>query len=289
MTKGTRRLMFYFAVAVFIGASYVAILYAQGYKYSAQEHRFIRTGAISLNANADAKVFVDDELSGTTSFLANRFSVDGLLPGQYSIRLQRDNYSSWQKMPTVQEGFVTDFPRVLILPLDDENLAKLASEAAEIFASLKVSQRETLGEQLAEPTVLAKLKTSPTATPSPTPVEPFVLKNKVLTWQPDGLTGGEQSAQLQELGKNVAGFMISESNKKMAWWTFNNELYVMWLADTDYQPVKKKGDRELVTRFATSINDIAWFRGDDQVILLFKTGYRIVEIDTRGGVNIIKI
>lgn len=283
MTKGTRRALFYFAVIVFIGASYVAILYAQGYKYSAQEHRFIRTGAISLNANADAKVFVDDELSGTTSFLTNRFSVDGLLPGQYAIRLQRDNYSSWQKVPTVQEGFVTDFPKVLILPLDDESLAKLASEAAEIFASKPTPTPTPKATPTPKPSV------NPTATPSPTPIEPFVLKNKVLTWQPDGLTGGEQGGEPQELAKNVAGFMVSESNKKMAWWTFNNELYVMWLADTDYQPVKKKGDRELITRFATSINDIAWFRGDDQVILSFKTGYRIVEIDTRGGVNIIKI
>lgn len=276
MTKGSRRALFYFAVIVFIGASYVAILYAQGYKYSAQEHRFIRTGAISLNANADAKVFVDDKLSGTTSFLANRFSVDGLLPGQYSIRLQRDNYSTWQKMPTVQEGFVTDFPRVLILPLDDENLAKLASEAVEIFAS---KPTPTPTPKL---TPTPKATVNPTATPSPTPTEPFVLKNKVLTWQ-------EQGGEPQELAKNVAGFMLSESNKKMAWWTFNNELYVMWLADTDYQPVKKKGDRELITRFTNSITDIAWFRGDDQVILSFKIGYRIVEIDTRGGVNIIKI
>lgn len=276
MTKGTRRFMFYIAVIVFIAATYIAVLYAQGYKYSAGEHRFIRTGAISLNANADAKVFVDDELSGTTSFLTNRFSVDGLLPGQYSIRLQRDNYSSWQKMPTVQEGFVTDFPRVLILPLDDENLAKLASEAAEIFAA---KPTPTPTPKL---TLAPKSNVNPTATPSPTPAEPFVLKNKVLTWQ-------EEGGQPQELGKNVAGFMASQSNKKMAWWTFNNELYVMWLADTDYQPVKKKGDRELVTRFSNSISDIAWFRGDDQVILSFKTGYRIVEIDTRGGVNIIKI
>src|SRR5689334_11511300 len=97
MKRRTRRILFAISTIIFFLASYVSILYAQGYKYSFEDKKFFRTGAISVKANEDAKVFIDDELVGTTSFLGTSFDRGGLLPGEYTIRLQKDNYSQWQK------------------------------------------------------------------------------------------------------------------------------------------------------------------------------------------------
>ena len=114
MTRTTRRILFYCAALLFIVSSYIAILYAQGYKYSLSDGRFLRTGTIAVKVNSEVKVFLDDELKGKTSFLSGTFSVRNLLPNQYHIRLEKEGYSAWQKRVSVQEGMLREFPRALV-------------------------------------------------------------------------------------------------------------------------------------------------------------------------------
>ena len=83
MTKKTKRVLFYAAVAVFLFLSYIAVLYAQGYKFSFDDFRFYRTGSMYVKANSDAKIYLDDKLIGATSFLGNSKNINGLLPGIY--------------------------------------------------------------------------------------------------------------------------------------------------------------------------------------------------------------
>src|SRR3989344_5536924 len=128
MTKNTKRLFFYAAVVVFLILSYVVILYAQGYKYSFYDGKFQRTGAVALKVNTGAKVFLNDEVQGDTSFFSNIYSVDRLLPGNYKLSVRKDGYSFWQKKITVDGGFVVDFPEILLLPEDGEEEQKLFDE-----------------------------------------------------------------------------------------------------------------------------------------------------------------
>ena len=97
MTKRTKKVLFYSAVVIFVLLSYVVILYAQGYKYSFSEAKFFRTGSINIKANEDAKVYLDGKFLNSTSFFGSSYTISRLLPGQYTVRLQKDNFSSWQK------------------------------------------------------------------------------------------------------------------------------------------------------------------------------------------------
>lgn len=251
VTKRTKRILFYSAVAVFLLLSYVVILYAQGYKYRFSEGKFFRTGAISLKANTDAKVFLDDELKGGTSFFGNSFSIDRLLPGRYKVSVQKDDYSSWQKTVTVEEGLVVDFPQIILLPEEGEEERKLFDEVDLLFKELELSPMSSKS------------------------IDPFPLE----------LTG------------NIKGFRLSENENKLAWWT-NNEIWVMWLNDTNYQPFYKNGNKELITRFSQTIQNGAWFRGEDHLVLELESSdsknrpysiYKVIEIDKRGGVNIMEL
>jgi len=237
MTKKTKKVLFYSAVAVFLLLSYIVIMYAQGYKYSFSENKFLRTGAISLKANTDAKVFLDDELGGGTSFFGNSFSIDRLLPRTYKLTVQKDDYASWQKTVTVEEGLVIDFPKIILLPEEGEEEQKLFNEVELLFKELEL---------------VPALKSSPS--------EPFVLdvKNKKLFQNTNN--------DLAEIANNVKGFRLSKNNNKLAWWT-DNELWILWLNNTDYQPFHKKGDKELMIRFAQPIQNAAWFRGEGHVVL----------------------
>lgn len=250
MTKKVKQTLFYSAVAVFLLLSYVVILYAQGYKYSFSEGKFQRTGAIALKINTDAKIFLDDELQGDTSFFGNAYSVDRLLPGTYKITVQKDAYSSWQKRSNVEEGFVTDFPNILLLPEEGEEEKKLFEEVGLLFKESEIFKIASLSQEL-----------------------------------------------LKEVPKDIKSFRLSENKNKLAWWT-NNEIWVLWLNDQNYQPFHKKGDKELITRFSQQIQDLIWFKGEDHLIVELEARdsknrpysiYKVMEIDKRGGINIVEL
>ncbi len=278
MKKRNRRIAFYICAVIFVVLGYVTILYAQGYKYSFNDGKFLRTGAISLKANTDAKVFVQDVLEGTTSFLTDSFSKGRLLPGRYTVKLEKEDYSTWKKTVVVEEGKVTDFPRVLLLPQTEDKIPDVIAQIEEAF--------------LADGIVLSSTpRPSPrtSVVPSPTPqVLPVTLVKGVLTLHHEGSD--------QILATKVSGFALAPSQRQLAWWN-NNELWVMWLTDVDsHQPYHKAGDKDLITRFTAPIKRAAWFGGEDHIVvesnsstLLTTGGYKIVEIDKRGGINIIKI
>ena len=256
MNKRTKRIIFYSAVVIFVLLSYVVILYAQGYKYSFSESRFFRTGSIYVKANEDAKVYMDDKFLNSTSFFGNSYMINGLLPRQYMIRLQKDNFSSWQKKISVEEGLVNEYSRIILL-----------SESGEAEENVKTEIKKIL-------------------TPSKKPVslsansdQPFYIKNGVLIHNVDGT--------IEKLAYFVTDFAISPDNRKLAWWN-GNELWVMWLLDTDYQPYHKAGDKDLITRFSIKIKNAGWFRDSDHVVV-DSSGYKVVEIDKRGGLNIVEI
>lgn len=288
MSKRTKRMFFYAALAVFLFLSIVIIFYAQGYKYSLNDNKFLRTGAIALKANTGARVYLNDKLQGNTSFFNSAYSIDRLLPGEYRLSVQKDDYSIWQKKVVVDEGLVTDFPEVLILPEEGEEEQALFEEVDLIFEEI-------------EPI--------PTLEPSPSPNS----KNKMASRSAENVENKKphtfildsksrkllkiEDEKLTEIADEVIGFRLSENQNKIAWWT-SNELWVMWLNDQKYQPFKIKGDRELITRFNAVIRNGAWFRGEDHLVLELEkldlrsrpySIFKVVEIDKRGGLNIIDL
>lgn len=258
MTKTTKRIAFYSAVAVFLALSYIISLYAQGYRYNFTERRFVRTGAIYLKANTNADVFLDNKLVGKTAFLNNSYLINNLLPGLYDIRLSQNNFSQWQKKILVEEGLVNEFSRILLLSKNNEEAEHLRKELAGIM--------------------------KPVVTPETAAKERFFIKNKTLF--------KNLEPKPEKLADNVVGFSLSGGENKLLWWSAN-ELWIMWLSDADYQPYKKENERELITRFSARIKTAAWFRGGDHIAVDLGNNqnpvYNIVETDKRGGINIIEI
>lgn len=281
MTRKTKKILFYASVFLFIVLSFSISLYAQGYKYSLKEGKFVLTGAISVKVNVDANVFINGKPEGETSFLGNSFGINRLVPGDYKITISRDGYSSWNKTATVGEGFVSDFSNVLIFPTQGLEKEKLLVSFEEIFSELELLKATPTPTPTPKKT--PKPSGSPSPSPSPSPFEdPFILKDKKLYKNTEG--------HLLEIATNVLDFSLSNNGHKIAWWN-NYEIWVMWLVDTNYQPFMKNGQIESVTRFSVPINLATWYKGDNHLLIRFgKTkphAYQIVEIDKRGGVNLV--
>lgn len=280
MTKRTKRAIFYIALVIFLFVSYVVVLYAQGYKFNFDDYGFYRTGSVHVKANIGADVYVDGEKAGSTSYLGNSHTVSGLLPGEYLVRLQRkDDYSSWEKKVRVEEGFVNEFSKIVLFPISGEEKEALVLELEAmlyppaLFASPSVS-----------PTKTPKLKPTPKPTASPIPppnIEPFYLKSDILYKN----NGPETNPD--ELAVNVEGFSLSQDGKKLSYWS-GSELWVIWLEKSNYQPARGVGDKERIIRLSRPIIKTIWYQNEDWLVVDDGKVYKVIEIDTRGGVNTIE-
>ncbi len=262
MQKRNRRALFWLAVVTFIFASWVVIRYAQGYAYDFSAGKFVRTGAIAVTVNTDAQLFIDDAKTGGTSFLGNRAGQEGLLPGSYALRVARDGYTSWHKTVIVEEGKLIDFPHVLILPTDDADLLALKAEAsrslsnsAALAATASKSKLLRVGDFQLDEAHLLDMR----------PASPSLVADRVL------------------------GFSVTDDSSRLLWWS-RNEIWVLWLNNTDQQPYRSEGERQAITRLSVPIIRAAWFRDHEHIVIdVGNESYRILETDGRGGTNIIKL
>ena len=274
MTRATRRIIFYCAIIVFFAVCYVVLLYAQGYKYSFSDHRFIRTGAIYLKVNTDATVLLNGKVQKTTSFLTNSAGLDSLLPGAYTVAVQKDGYSSWQKKAEVQEGFVQDYSRVMILP-------QVGSDHDTVKQEVRDLLYPPLSSPNPSPNATKTPKPTPTPVPSPSPTPDLTAAYFV---QAGGLYVQGASGP-ERIATNVVKVIPSDDGQKIAWFT-DGQLWVYWLNDTNYQPYHKAGDRLLLNRSAYVVKAAAWFRDNDH-IAFDAGGLKVIELDDRGAPNII--
>jgi len=283
MTKKMRRVLFYCALVLFLAVSYVVLLYAQGYQYSFSDGRFVRTGAISLKVNTEASILLDGEVVKGTSFLGNNASIDALLPGSYIVAVEKDGYSKWQKKVVVEEGFVQDFSNVLILPQAGADQDNVRSEIQNLLYP-PIPTPTPAGSPGTTPKVTSRPTPPPKPTASPTPDQtaPYFLDGDALYVQ--GGLGPERIAS------NVKKVVRSNDGQKIAWIS-NNQLWVYWLSNSGYQPYRVAGDIMLLARFPNPIKTLVWFRDSDHLALdaslAGQGGLKVVEIDTRGGINII--
>src|SRR3989338_3317772 len=283
MTRTTRRLILYVAILIFLAVGYVAVLYAQGYRYSFTEAGFSRTGAVSLRANTQAEVLINGVFKDNTSFMTNSSSVSGLLPGVYTVSVQKENYSKWQKKVTIQEGFVQDFPHVLLLPLTGEDNVNVMKEIESLLYPPSPSPTAT-PSATTKPTSTPKPTPTPSPSPSPTPdtSSQYYIDHGSLYVQ--SITGDGPVS----IATGVTEVFKSSDGQKLTW-ALGNQVWLYWLNDQNDQPFHKHGDLAVIGRFNTSIKALAWFRDSDHVAIDVSGSLKVIELDTRGGQNTISL
>jgi len=283
MTRTTRRVIFYLAFILFLGAGYVVLLYAQGYRYNFSDARFTRTGALSLRANTQAQVLVNGVIKDNTSFITNSSSVSGLLPGVYMLSVQKDGYSKWQKKVTIQEGFVQDFPHVMLLPTSGQDHDNVVNE---VTALLYPPTPSPTPSPIAIPRATKTPKPSPSPSPMPDTSAPYYIDGGTLYAQ----SGLEDGAPVS-IASSVSKVFQSPDNQKIIWYS-GAQIWVYWLSDQNEQPFHKQGDIAVIGRMSAPIKALAWFRDSDHLVVdtgVAIQGYKVLELDTRGGQNIISL
>jgi hypothetical protein len=264
--KKTRRILFYSSIIIFFIASWLATLFALGYKYDFVQNKFLKTGSFGIGVNVGADVYINDELAGSTSFLTKTFSKGRLLPRTYNVRLQNEQYQSWQKLIDVGAGAFTDFPVVVLIPRELKEEIVASSSLANITSvkfdpqnkkALFINKRQTEIISL-ENKQRELIKSQPLATPLPS-----LLPGKI-------------------------DFIKSPDGEKNLWFN-EHEIWISWLKNTNHQPYRKAGETELITRFSQRISDVQWYKDSEHLIASVGGILKFIEIDTRGGLNVLDI
>lgn len=222
MTKRTRNILFYSALAIFVLLSAVILILALGYRYDFIQNKLVKTSSLRIKTSVEAEVYINEQLAGGTSFLSKTFVKNFMLPRTYTVRVQKNNYFSWQKSIETKAGLFADFSGIVLLP-------KNLPEEIVAFASFE--------------------------------------KEKILS-----------------AGRTSSGIKSHDGLKSL---TFNShEIWVEWLKDTNSQPFRKSGDKELIARFSQPVWGVQWHKNSDHLFINIGGILKFAEIDTRGSVNI---
>jgi hypothetical protein len=154
MTKKMRTFLFLILSAFFVLGAISAVFYAQGYRFDFKNLKFLKTGGIFVKVSpSNANVIIDQKLIGRTQPINDYLFTQSLLPKEYSVRIEKEGYSSWSKNLEVKETEVAEAKNIILFPQkvsfteaksNIENFYPLDGEKIILQKSAGSSQAETL-------------------------------------------------------------------------------------------------------------------------------------------------
>lgn len=121
MTLRARRTILIILAVLFLIAGPAIIFYANGWRLDFKKFRVVRIGGIFLkDLPTDAGLKINGGLADSSfkKFLSGTL-VNNLLPGDYSLAIEKDGYYSWMKTVGVQPATVAEI-RVILIPKESQ-------------------------------------------------------------------------------------------------------------------------------------------------------------------------
>jgi hypothetical protein len=116
MNQKTRHYLFLFFVLLFCIITPAISLYASGYKIN-KGFKLQKTGILIIDSEpADAKIYIDNKVQQTflnkilqqnKGFTTTPEKIKNILPGEYKVRVEKENYWPWEKKLTIKSGETT--------------------------------------------------------------------------------------------------------------------------------------------------------------------------------------
>ncbi|MFA5356070.1 MAG: PEGA domain-containing protein [Candidatus Omnitrophota bacterium] len=106
-----RRIFFWLFSLGFIVFAPLALFYSLGYKFDTHSRHFQKTGAISIKASPQqARIFLD----GNKISESAPYAIRGLLPGHYTVKLEKEGFYHYEIPVEVNSSYVYDIDIVLL-------------------------------------------------------------------------------------------------------------------------------------------------------------------------------
>ena len=117
------KIYFYFCAIMFFFLLAFVLYYSFGYKYNLENGTTVQTGIIVMKTTPkDVTIYNNGQIlennKSITSFLSNIIKIENLNKGKYNIKIEKDDYHSWEKNIEVKEGLATSFVNIVLLKKD---------------------------------------------------------------------------------------------------------------------------------------------------------------------------
>lgn len=286
MNRRAKSLILISSFAAFFVLAGFLVSYAQGYKFDVGEFKWVKTGGLTIKANAaGAMIFIDDRSTGKIPFLSNTFTKKNLRPGDYSLRIEKDGALTVLKNIEIESGQVAQLIHVF-LPQKQEIESFVNALPEEKPLPYFINARDGL---LYEKTNKENKKLSS---------EPVYIKNfkfKVFgnnfylassDTEAPGLFSLNSDGNWDKIfDRPLTDVALSPDGKKLAL-IDENEINVLWLKDESEAPYFRQGHSELILRISRKIEKAFWFKTDWHLIYLTDSGEtHFIDLDPTGGRN----
>lgn len=106
-----RIIIFWSFITFFFITAPLSVLYTAGFRYNIQSGRIVRTGVISVSTTPrNVRISLNgDKINKTTPYVIKR-----LMPGEYSILLEKDKFHPWSGKVKVKSGDTTLIQSILL-------------------------------------------------------------------------------------------------------------------------------------------------------------------------------
>jgi len=137
MTLKKRRFIFYIFVFLFVIAGLAVVFYCDGWRVNIENHsiKVERTGAVYVQTNPKGvSIKIGKEIFDDKSGLLQKGTlVSELLPGNYKVEIQKNNYFAFVKNITVESGLVSEISKIVLIPQNIQKNPVLLSKSPENF------------------------------------------------------------------------------------------------------------------------------------------------------------
>lgn len=164
MTRLTRRIFFYSAIAVFVLLAPILIAYSLGYTFHSDTRLLERTGGIFIKSKTPRiSIFLDGTFIKETSYLSGGALITEIVPGTHRLRLEKTNYHPWSTTIHVEPELVTDLRNILLV----SNFVSIATSTPDELVSLNAATTEDISSTLAkEKTISVPNVSAPASLPA---------------------------------------------------------------------------------------------------------------------------
>ncbi|MCM8813317.1 MAG: PEGA domain-containing protein [Candidatus Omnitrophica bacterium] len=241
-----RAALFYCSVCIFCAGLPFILAYALGYYFDTRAFRFIRTGIVALKSFPDG---ADVYLNGRRLEDKTPLTLNELLPGSYSVRVELPGYVPWEAVITLDSGKVERYEKIILFPArpDISHLNK-----APVTAFYLDSDRG----------VLYYFHPGP--------------DGGLYRSQADG-SNFEKAGVLPDMQPRPLGYRLSPERKRVAYFN-RSQIIVSALAE---KPARESGNSPLPLAWTLRkrrLLDIFWFSNAQYLVLLTSEDIAVLEL-----------
>ncbi len=117
MTKNNKKIIFFVCCALFVILAPTVLFYCQGYRFDFETKKIVKTGAFYFKVlPRQAQVYLNGKIQGKSDFFFGAILIENLLPKNYKVKIERQDYQSWEKNLTVNEAETTEAKNIVLPP-----------------------------------------------------------------------------------------------------------------------------------------------------------------------------